>query len=239
MRREASSGGKTVIKRVMPRQNEKVNEIWICDKGRFGYHYTSSTERLTKPLLRKNGELQPAEWDEVLDVVAHKLIEIGSGLVSLAGGKLSNESLYNLYQLVQRQGGKALLNSYMGGGDLVSRFGFARASNLSDLKKGDVVLVAASDLHEEAPIWWLRLKQAAERGAEIILVHPRQTRMDKYASLILRHDYGQAGQVLQEILDTLDGQKSAPQFEEAARILKAAENLLVFYGSEGLSLGGI
>ena len=46
VRREGVSGGKTVIKRVMPRQNEAVNEIWICDKGRFAYHYTESPQRL-------------------------------------------------------------------------------------------------------------------------------------------------------------------------------------------------
>ena len=46
VRREARSNGSTVIKRVMPRQNEAVNEIWICDKGRLGYHYTESDQRL-------------------------------------------------------------------------------------------------------------------------------------------------------------------------------------------------
>ena len=39
-------GGKAIIKRIMPRQNEQVNEIWICDKGRFGHHFTRSVERL-------------------------------------------------------------------------------------------------------------------------------------------------------------------------------------------------
>ena len=60
VRREAALGGKLVVKRVMPRQNEAVNEIWICDKGRFGYHYAESKERLTQPLVRKNGELVPS-----------------------------------------------------------------------------------------------------------------------------------------------------------------------------------
>jgi len=57
---EARSGGEVVIKRIMPRQNEAVNEIWICDKGRFAYHYTENSERLSQPLVRKNGELVPA-----------------------------------------------------------------------------------------------------------------------------------------------------------------------------------
>ena len=60
VRREAKTGGKWAIKRVMPRQNESVNEIWICDKGRFAYHFTESSERLTQPLVRKNGELTPS-----------------------------------------------------------------------------------------------------------------------------------------------------------------------------------
>jgi predicted molibdopterin-dependent oxidoreductase YjgC len=52
-----------VVKRVMPRQNEEVNEIWLCDKGRFAYHYTESKERLTKPMIRKDGKLARASWD--------------------------------------------------------------------------------------------------------------------------------------------------------------------------------
>ena len=56
-RREAKSGGGIAIKRIMPRQNEWVNETWICDKGRFGHHFTDSKERLTQPLSRRDGKL--------------------------------------------------------------------------------------------------------------------------------------------------------------------------------------
>ena len=54
-RREAMSDGKVAIKRVMPRQNEQVNEIWICDKGRFAYHFTESEKRLIQPLVKNIG----------------------------------------------------------------------------------------------------------------------------------------------------------------------------------------
>jgi len=80
VRRENKSGGNFVIKRVMPRQNEKVNEIWICDKGRFTYHYTESPQRLTQPLVRKGGELVPAAWDEALELVAAGLKEAGRNI---------------------------------------------------------------------------------------------------------------------------------------------------------------
>jgi len=57
-RREAKAGGDIVVKRVMPRQNEEVNEIWICDKGRFAYHYTAGKKRLTRPQVRKDATHQ-------------------------------------------------------------------------------------------------------------------------------------------------------------------------------------
>ncbi len=72
VRREARSGGQMVIKRAMPRQNEQVNEIWICDKGRFGYHFAEAETRLSQPLVRKDGQLTPVSWDEALDLAAAK-----------------------------------------------------------------------------------------------------------------------------------------------------------------------
>ena len=165
----------------MPRQNEQVNEIWMCDKGRFAYHYTEDVERLTHPLLRKEGELVPVSWEEALEAVTFNLSSYGSDMLSLVGGRLTNEDLYNMFQLTRSQGGQPLLYSYMAGGDLTAKYGLPPQSNLNNLGKGSAILVVASDLHEEAPLWWLRVKQAAERGAALIVMNPRPTRLDAFA----------------------------------------------------------
>ena len=69
-----------VVKRVMPRQNESVNEIWICDKGRFGHHFSApGGDRLTEPLVRKDGDLQPASWEDALNLVAERFKAAGNG----------------------------------------------------------------------------------------------------------------------------------------------------------------
>jgi NADH-quinone oxidoreductase subunit G len=228
VRREAHSDGRVVIKRVLPRQNEAVNEIWICDKGRFGYHYTESPQRLTQPLVRDvRGELVPAAWDAALDLVAQKIRAAGSRLVTLAGGRLSNEDLFNLQQLTSAQGGKAVLDSLMAGGDLVTQLGLGRATNFKDLGRGSAILVAACDLEEEAPIWWLRVKQAAERGAVVITLNPRQTKLDRVASHSLRYAYGEEGAAFEKLL---------AGDSEASQALTAAENLVVMVGSEGMAL---
>ena len=99
-RREAKADGKVVIKRVMPRQNEQVNEIWICDKGRFAYHFAESKERLEKPLVGK----KETTWEDALSAVASKLAEAKSDTVVLASGRLSNEDLFNLKSLADGLG---------------------------------------------------------------------------------------------------------------------------------------
>ncbi len=234
IRREAKAGGKPVIKRILPRQNEAVNEIWICDKGRLGYHYAESADRLERPLARKGGELVPVSWDEALDLAAEKLKETES-LVTLAGGRLSNEDLFNLRELTAAKSGKALLYSDMAGGDLVARCGLAPGSNFGEMGKGSAILVIASDLHQEAPLWWLRVKQAAERGAELIVANPRATRLDKYARHRIPYEYGQEAATLAAFQR---GVSAPEELQAAAAAFAAAENRVILYGSEGLGLHG-
>ncbi len=229
IRREAKSGGRFVVKRTVPRQHEGVNEIWICDKGRFGYHYTESPERLTRPLVRRDGELVEATWDEALARVAEAFRAAGSDLFTLVGGRLSNEDLFNIAALTDHLGGRKALYTHMAGGDLVTQVGLTPGSNLGDLGAGDAVLVVASDLEEEAPLWWLRVKQAAERGATLVVANPRPTKTERYATHVLRYAYGEESATVLGLLDGAD---------EAAQALAQANNLVVFYGSEGLGLDG-
>lgn len=243
-RREARAGGRDIVKRVMPRQNEHVNEIWICDKGRFAHHYARDPERLTTPLVRKNGKLAKASWKEALTRAAEGLKEAGTDLIGVASGRLTNEDLYNLRVLFGKLGGKAILSDPMAGGNLVQRYGVGVGSNLSSLGKRDAVLVIASDLHEEAPIWWLRLKQAAERGATLIVANARATRLDDYAQHNLRYDSGDGARTALGLLHFIGADPELARFEgdralkSAARAFKRARNATVFFGREGLNYAG-
>jgi NADH-quinone oxidoreductase subunit G len=241
VRREAKTGGDIVIKRTLPRQNEAVNEIWICDKGRFGHHFAESAQRLTEPLVRMDGELVPASWEVALALAAESIKEAGSGLLALGSGRLSNEDLFNLKCLADGLGGKAALYTYMAGGDLAAQVGVGQGTNLGELGKGSAILVVASDLEEEAPIWWLRVKQAAQRGATLVVANPRPTKTDRHASYKLRYAYGDEADTVQVLINALPGKSkgpTSPEIAAAASAIAQAENLIVFYGSEGLGLAG-
>ncbi|MHB8088172.1 MAG: NADH-quinone oxidoreductase subunit NuoG [Anaerolineaceae bacterium] len=228
VRREAKSNGKVVIKRVMPRQNEEVNEIWICDKGRFTYAYSESHERLTQPLVRKNDELVPVSWDEALQTAAEKLQAAGKSVYSLVSGRLSLEDLYVVKTLTTQVKGNISLYSNMGGGEWVTRVGMTPGSDLSKLEKGSTILVFGSDLHEEAPIWWLRVKQAAERGVTLVNATARKTRLDNYASFNLSYAYGEEEKALRELFEGSS---------QAAKTVSGAADLVVFMGSDGMGQG--
>ncbi len=167
-RREVKSGGKVVVKRVMPRQNEAVNETWICDKGRFADFDTEN--RALVP--------DPAEWTEAIALAAENLKE---NAVVLVDGSLSNEDLFNLKSLADEIGAKAFCYSETGGGALTTKFASYGKSGAED-----AILVIGSDLYTEAPIFWLRAKQAADRGAVLIVATESETRLDAFASIVLR-----------------------------------------------------
>lgn len=227
-RREAKAGGDVVIKRVMPRQNEEVNEIWLCDKGRFAYHYTESKKRLTKPLTRKEDKLARASWDAATRLTAENFSKAKKDFVVLASGRLANEDLFNLKSLADHAGGRAIMYSDMGGGDVTALVGVGQGTNIGKIGKGDAILVVASDMYQEAPIWWLRVKQAADRGATLIVANPRETKLDRFAKFNIRYAYGD------EIKTVNDLGRKGRIADEFAN----AKNAIIFYGNEGLGLIG-
>lgn len=227
-RREAGSEGRIVVKRVMPRQNEAVNEIWMCDKGRFAYHYAESRDRLNRPLIRKEGKLGRASWETATRVAGEAFARARKNLLVLASGRLSNEDLFNLKALADQVGGRAGLYTGMGGGDLTATMGMGDGSNLGSLREGSTIVVAASDLYEEAPIWYLRVKQAAERGATLIVANPRETKLDRYASFVVRYAYG----------DEIKAIQSLTHKGKVGDAFTGAANAVILFGSEGLGLPG-
>lgn len=237
VRREARADGHAVIKRVMPRQNEQVNEIWICDKGRFGYHFTGSDARLQTPLVRKDGRLVESTWEEALALAAEKIEAAGSSMVALAGGRLPNEDLFTLKKLADARGGKAVLHTTTGGGELTAKYGVGPGTNFAEMGKGTAILVAGSDLQEEAPIWYLRVKQAADRGATLIVLNPRLTRLEKFASHVVRYAYGEEAAAVESLRQ--GGASNAGETARAAAAAwAAAENTVILFGSEGMGLAG-
>lgn len=186
------------LMRVMPRENAAVNDIWLCDKGRYGHRFVEHESRLTTPLIRRGEQLVEASWDEALSLVAEKLEATrrargGAAIAGLASPRLSNEDLYLFQKLFREQLESNNLDHLIGApgepahDDLGALLGVGKDANLMDLGAGDVVLVLGADPEEEAPLYVLRLRSAVQRGAQLIVANLRPTKLERSATLAARY----------------------------------------------------
>jgi NADH-quinone oxidoreductase subunit G len=191
------------IKRIMPRQNEVVNEIWLCDKGRFGHHFNGSPNRLTTPLVRRDGQLVEAGWREALNLVAEKFAAIKENvgpdaLGGLAGARLPNEDLYLFQKFFREVIGTHNIDHRVGlsaalEDETAFAVGAGVGTDLGQVAQDTTILVIGSDLDQEAPILYLRIAGASvKRGAHLINAGGRRTKLDAQAQTSLRYRYGTA-----------------------------------------------
>jgi NADH-quinone oxidoreductase subunit G len=248
-RLETRAGG-TEIKRIMPRQNEQVNEIWMCDKGRFVHHFTRAQDRLKAPLMRDAaGQLAETTWEAALQRVAGALAAAGAGrngsgqaarAAGVIGDRLANEDAHlfaRLFREVARSDrlsvSPALPAAYA---DIARAYGVGKDTDFKALGRGDVILVVNGDLEESAPVWFLRLRQAVvERGATLIVAHSRGTKMHRYASRITRYEAGQAAHWAASHNPEQPAAGAAGLDLDA---LTKARHLLIVFGDEALDAGG-
>jgi NADH-quinone oxidoreductase subunit G len=237
-RRSAKGGGDWGVLRVQPRQNEAVNEIWICDKGRFGHHYARSKDRLQKPLIKKDGKFVEATWDDAVSLIADRFRAANGKVGGLIGDRVSNEDAW-LFGKLFREGfvSSHVVNHPQAAGlDLAQRYGVGVGTDLGKLGKGDVVLIVAADVEETAPVYMLRLKAAADRGAKLIVANARETKMDRYAALSIRYQPGMDAQTVYSLFSGVEQAKKFASDEatikEASKLIGDAQNLIVIFGDK-------
>jgi len=171
---------------VRPAQVERsVNHVSLCVKGHYGMDYVNSGERLKEPLIRKNGELQPASWEEALDLVASKLAELkqkrgGAALGAIGASRGTNEENYLLQKFVRAVLGSNNIDSgaRLRGVALASGIekvlGYGATTNpISHIREAREILLVGADPLSSSPIVGQLIKQAVKfGGAHLTLVDP-------------------------------------------------------------------
>lgn len=168
------------VMRVLPLENEAVNECWIADRERFSYEALNGDERLTKPMLKQNGQWLEVEWQTALEYVASGLKNISAehGAASI-GGLLSPhstvEELHLATQLLRGLGSDNIDSrlrhaQFSQQGDKVRWLGMPIAA-LSELQS---VLVVGSYLRKDQPLFAARIRQAQRKGAQVFSINSQE-----------------------------------------------------------------
>ena len=172
------------IVRVLAEDNADVNEVWLCDKGRFGHAYIQRPERISEPLVRKEGEFVPVSWAEAIGIVIdaiHSARRAGRRTAALSGGRLADEDAYALSRFARTVLGTNDVDFRSRAGsaeedEVLGRIVRAPGITYTDLEQAKVIIVLGSDLQQESPIVFLRIRKAATRhGAVVYEVGGRRT----------------------------------------------------------------
>lgn len=150
-------------------ENQGFHNGQLCVRGRFGYQFISSDKRLKKPLIRKNGQLVEADWDEALSLVAERLKGVGSAAAALATPRLTNEELVLLKQLMTQQVGSQNIDHSAGYGHAAVSEGLrkslgvaASSATILDIQKSDLILAIKTDVYETHPVVGFEINMAVK-----------------------------------------------------------------------------
>jgi len=197
------------------RFNDKtgVNDGNLCIRGRFGYSYINSDQRLTQPLVRKNGELAPATWDEAIAAVATGLKNAQSdkGVGILSGGRLTNEEFFLLKQVAEKLGTASIDHSggecYKGVTEgLKETLGVAASTGtFPQIEECDTILAIRSDFYETHPVVGMVVNQAIRANhADLFIIGDKKGKLDKLpGSKTLLHAAGMEVNVLNAMAQVL------------------------------------
>ena len=189
-------GGK--VRSIQAPYDAAVNQGHTCLKGRFAFSFYNHPDRLRTPLIRKNGKLEPATWDEAYDYIANEFTRIKDtyGADSIAGvssARCTNEENYLMQKFIRAVIGTNNIDSCarvchsptaLG---MQRTFGTGAATNsVIDLKYTDCIMIIGANPTDAHPVTGAKMKQFAMKGKPVIVIDPRKIEMARYATYHLQ-----------------------------------------------------
>ena len=232
------------VMRVVPFENEAINECWIADRDRFSYEALNSDERLTQPMIKQGGEWKTVDWQTALEYVANGLKQIkeqhgAQSIGALVSPHSTLEELFLSGQLLRGLGSDnidwRLRNAQFNAAEGVRWLGTSIAE-LSDLQ---AALVVGSNLRKDHPLFAQRIRQAAKKGAQVFALNAKvyDWAMPVTASVVAAQDWAQAladvaasVAAAKGVQAPVDGQGNA-EAQAIAQALLAGERKAVLLGN--------
>ena len=186
--------------------NDATNRGWLSDKCRFGFEFIGSENRLRTPMIKVDGQFREATWSEALDLVSQRLGSIieehgGETVGGIGGARSTNEDAYAFGKFMRSAVGSNHVDAQLNDG-LNAQFlaGVTPRATIADVDTAATILLWAPDLKEESGSLYLRVRHAVqERGAQLVVVHPRRNGLDDRATHKLTYRPGEGPDLLADL----------------------------------------
>ncbi len=202
------------VLRQYSRTNDNIDDGWLCDRGRWGLDAVNSLERLRSPLVRRDGTLQPATWDEALTLVASRLRDITDRAGAQAVGGIgsshtTNEEAYLFQKLLRAGLGTNNVDHYHGRFPTTERnaLPWVWTDSIAGLEKASHIVLLGADPYHRQPIVDLRIRKAIRAGARVSVVTPEPNRLDRLATRVIRYKAGHTGTIARALLNVVTSEE--------------------------------
>lgn len=226
------------------------NDGRLCVKGRFGYEFVHSSDRLTSPLIKRNGRFEEASWDEALDLIAVRFAEIkhkygSDALAGYASAKCTNEDNYLFQKFIRTVFGTnnidyctRLCHASTVTAMLKSIGDGAGSNPIEDFETTDCLFVTGNNIIDTHPITATYVKRGVAKGQKIIVVDPKWTPLVRYATVWLQPKIGTDVALLNGLVNLIiknnwtDSKFIEERVEGGMEAFKQLEKLTALYTPE-------
>ncbi len=238
------------VMRVVPRENKELNETWIADRERYSYLGLYHADRVTRPLIRVQGQWQTTDWQTALDFAAKGLQEVisqaGASQIGILASPNSTTEEFFLLQKIGRQLGSPHIDHRLRQIDFSDQDSFSLfpklEGSIADLENYSTLLLVGSNLQKEQPLAALRLRKATLKGADVFAVNMMDYHFNFKITgkkIVAPHDFvfalaGIAKALLPELMELADV-SVIEQDRFIAERLRAGEKTAILVGALALN----
>ncbi len=218
-----------MLYKALPDKGSIIDNGLLCVKGKFGYDQAHKATRLTKPLVRKNGELVEVEWEEGLRLAAKKLqslkMQYGADSVGLSiSDRYTNEEIYLAKKFAKDFLNTNYITSFNRNyGGIKDVLGYDASTNTFDeLKLSEYIILVGSDVMKDHTIVALKIKEAVKNGSKLVVLNDFNSQVDNWASKVIKPENNLTilKEILKAVIDLGIAPKNASGFEELKESLK-------------------
>ena len=167
------------VKRILPRTNQSINECWLADRDRYSYEGLNSPDRLTKPLIKRDGQWNETDWESALKYAVSSLKQVidthgADQLGALASPISTLEEFYLLQKLIRGLGSNNIdhrLRQQDFSDDDADIMRPWLGCRIEDIEKAKAILLVGSNIRKDQPLLGLRVRKAALSGANVMAIN--------------------------------------------------------------------
>jgi NADH-quinone oxidoreductase chain G len=202
--------------RMTSRRNDKIDEGFICDRGRWGYDLVNHPERIKSPLLKKNGKLVETTWEEVYGYIITKLLEIKEkfgpkALAGIGSERITNEGNYIFQKFFRTVLGTNNLDHRVSFKKILESPGlfdysksYTMTNSIEEIEKAKTILIFGSDLNAEHPIISLRVRKAVcKNESSLLIANPKRIKYSPLTEKELIYKCGSEGILINGLMNVI------------------------------------